>query len=105
LITVKKALDALKEHGIISNWEMKTNRQDTLKWKDPVVTGTGLYVSNETYGNKSMLYFRASTEEIAKQVAKVLKEAGGKPYFDWVPEEPKYFEMQVHHFKGWHWWE
>lgn len=105
MITTTNALNALKENGLITDWKMKSYREDDLKWQSPVVTSDKVSVSNETYGKESFLYFHAKTPELAKEIAKVLGTIGGKPNFGWCPDNPTNFALQVSRFNGYHWWE
>jgi|SRR6516162_8652141 hypothetical protein len=110
MITVQKALDAMKAAGLIIDWQMQTHKEECwdgkeLKWKSPKVTSEKLHVSDETYGRSSMLYIRAVSAEIAKECAKAVHAIGGKPNWSWCSDNPTCFELQVSAFHGWHWWE
>ena len=113
MITVKNALDALKEAGLIEDWKWHTeycydmdgqvSPEYTEKW--PVVAGADFQINNETYGRKSFLYFVCKNDDVKDQVAACLRDHGGKPNFKWYPDEDRCFEMQVRRFKGARHWE
>jgi hypothetical protein len=102
MISTKKVLDSLVAKGLASSWQMK-------KYDDhssPAVQSDKLFISNETYGKRSFLYFYCQTPEIAKELCQALREAGGEPGLNWNGGIPKgCVELQVSYFKGWHHWE
>lgn len=105
MVTVAKVLNVLKDKYYITDWKMKQYVEGDLKWKSPIVTNSVVSVTDETYGNKSYLYFTTKDKEVAVAFAKTIIDIGGKPEFKWCPDDPKSFELKVTHFKGWHWWE
>jgi hypothetical protein len=106
MITVKKALEALCVSGLATSWIKKNEQSGSCRYSDYAVKSDDFSLSNETYGKRSFIYFRCRSPEIASLVIKVLRENGGNPGTSWNGGlEKGHIEMQVSHFKGYHWWE
>jgi len=102
MISTTKALNALNQAGYLTwKWE----RDQEMDCTCPYVSSDLFTVSDETYGDKSFLYFRCRNPSVARDTAKILRDAGGKPNFKWCKDDPSLFEIQVSYFKGWHHWE
>lgn len=112
MISASKALNTLERDGFITSWEWwesdaSFNEDGSLIEKIIKVTHCEerLIVDNEVYGSKAVLYFICENADRARQIAAVLREAGGNPSFKWCSDNPDRFEMQVSYFKGRRWWE
>ena len=107
-ISTKKALDALQNAKLLTKWKMKTEHDD---WRDvdeniPYASGGELaYLSDETYGKKSFLYFVFRSVDATQRAIDVLRKAGASVNTGWSPENPRAFEIKVSYFKGQRWWE
>ena len=105
MITTKQALDALKNAGLIQSWRWVIEGEGDCKETIPYVKSTHLVVSDETYGKDSFLYFTCKSQAAADKAAEVLHREGGDPNFNWTPNNPKAFDLQVAYFKGARHWE
>jgi hypothetical protein len=104
-ISTKVALDALQHAGLIQTWKWILEGEGSVRETIPLVRSASLSVDDETYGDKSMLYFYCKTQEIADRAAKTLLAIGGMPNFNWTPDNSKCFELPVSYFKGQRHWE
>ena len=104
-ISTKTALDALMNIGLIISWRWVQEGEGSQRETLPLVRSASLSVDDETYGDKSCLYFYCKTQDIADRAAKELRSIGGEPNFNWNPDNPKSFELVVAHFKGQRHWE
>lgn len=111
MISVTKALNALQSAGMFAGWTFKryteTGYENNRSWREPKILLPGALVSlsDETYGRESYLYMTFADAEKAREAAKLLRLAGGKPRFSWCPDNPASFDLRVNRFKGFHWWE
>ena len=60
------------------------------------------YISNETYGKKSMIYITESSHEARKKLESQLMDEGFNVQTSYWPGS-SVLEVQVSYFKGWHW--
>ena len=106
MISVKKVLDHLVSKGFASSWRRYT-------YKDYGANNTGFRVnsdrfsmSDETYGEKSFIYFRCKSSDDAYEMIKAIREIGGKPDTSWNGGPDKgCFDLPVSYFKGSRHWE
>jgi len=114
MISAAKALHALRDAGLIGEWQRERvdasfdeggSLMETQFRIEPAPDGKKLTVDNEVYGKRAFLYFRCQSEEIAAIASTALKMAGGEPDFRWYPGNDRYFDMRVSYFKGCRWWE
>ena len=104
-ISTKTALDALLNIGLIHSWRWVQEGEGSQRETLPLVRSGNMSVDDETFGDKSCLYFFCKTQDIADKAAKELRSIGGEPNFDWTPNDPKAFELPVAYFKGQRHWE
>ena len=110
-ITVQKALDTLAAKGHINKWQRQKVDEYGHTVTNIVVESNTVSVSNETYGEKSFLYFQCLKDgrpspEITQQVMTTLREVGGNPSGEWNGGlKNGCFEMRVRYFKGSRYWE
>jgi hypothetical protein len=109
MVTAKQVMQMLVEQGFAESATMKRRTENDwgkpLSWTSPSVKSSKLSVSDETYGKKSVLYFRCDNTGTALLVAAAIEKLGGKPDFGWCSNQPNLFSLQVSAFKGWHHWE
>jgi hypothetical protein len=106
MITAAKAYDALVRAGFASSYKKSKLKMDDVTETCFDIESDSFGSSNETYGKKSFLYFRCKSEEVARKMIDVLRNAGGKPSDNWNGGvKNKCFQMQVSFFKGHKWWE
>jgi hypothetical protein len=60
------------------------------------------FISNETYGRKSMIYIHTGDTDIRKKLESWLDADGFKVNRNYSKGNPV-TEVQVSYFKGWHW--
>ena len=60
------------------------------------------FISNETFGSKSMIYIHTGDMEIRKKLENWLEADGFKVNRNYHRSAPR-IEVQVSYFKGWHW--
>lgn len=108
MISVTKALNALKAEKLITSWAWSSELSYCgIRESLPSIESNGeiKYFSNETYGNKSFLYFGVKDKATTERIANTLRKAGGNPLFNWCADDPTAFEMRVSYFKGNRHWE
>jgi len=110
MLSVSKTLNILKDVGIIKSWQLvkldaSFDESGSLMETHINVDSNVLGISNEIYGRKAVLYFYCNNTDTANRVSTLLRNAGGNPSFQWCPDNPNNFEMQVSYFKGARWWE
>lgn len=102
MVTAAAVMEMLVKEGFATEAKMKAHKYDGLRWKSPSVKG--LDVSDETFGSKSFLFFRAGTEQQAEDIAVAVRKIGGEPDFAWN-NGGRNFSLRVSAFKGYHHWE
>jgi hypothetical protein len=106
MLTASQTLNILVESGYISSWKKVTSTAYDLKFTGFDVKSSFVSVDDETYGRKSVLYFKANSPIDAEKMVNELRRNGGNPETDWNGGlEQGCFSMQVSYFKGYHWWE
>ncbi len=107
MITATSALEAMVAAGFIPSY--KKRKEEEYGCNVTVFNAKSdklNFVSNETYGKKSFLYFYCYGPREAYELIEILRAAGGNPGVGWNggPEKGN-IEMQVSYFKGSRWWE
>lgn len=105
MVTAKNALESLVSAGLITSFRRR--KEDEYGFSVTVFDVEGeIYVSNETYGKKSFLYFSCKSPETAKRVLSTLRSLGAKPGTDWNGGLTRgCLDLRVSYFKGRRWWE
>jgi hypothetical protein len=107
MITAAAALDALVAAGFIPSY--KRSKEDEHGYNVTLFQAKSdklNYISNETYGKKSFLYFYCYGSREARELIDIIRKAGGNPGTDWNGGPNKgNVELRVRYFKGRRWWE
>lgn len=106
MTTAKKALDAVVSSGLATSYNKTRSKEYDHAVTYFTVESDQLSVSNETYGNKSFLYFRCKSSAVAWKLVEVLRSIGCQPGLNWNGgPDSGCVELQVSYFKGHHWYE
>jgi hypothetical protein len=108
MITAPAALDALVAAGFIASY--KRYRSNGGGWN---ATETFFeassdklnYVSNETFGKESYLFFSCYGPREARELVEIIRNAGGEcESWNGGPDKGN-VKLRVRYFKGCRWWE
>jgi len=107
MLSATKTMDILACNGFVKSWKRIKTDEYGFKVSTFKIDSEKLsFVENETYGKKSFLYFICKTPIIAKELADVLRQQGGKPNLDWNGGlKTGCIEFPVSFFRGRKYWE
>lgn len=106
-LTASAVMDALVAAGFIPSYKRYKEDEYGFKVTEFNAKSDKLRgVSNETYGNKSFLYFYCVSSDAAYELMGIIRKAGGNPGTGWNGGPDRgCVDLRVSYFKGRRWWE